>query len=148
MDRKLKATERILGIMNDLREKCPWDREQTFLSLRNNTIEETYELTDAITDGNMDNIKEELGDLLLQVVMQAEIANELGLFDFEDVAQVVKEKMIRRHPHVFGDVKADTWPLQGLYFHAETQQLPFPPHHRHHSRQKNYRVPNQNERDA
>ncbi|MBQ0080931.1 MAG: nucleoside triphosphate pyrophosphohydrolase [Alistipes sp.] len=108
MDRKLKATQRILGIMNDLREKCPWDREQTFLSLRNNTIEETFELTDAITDGNMDNIKEELGDLLLHIIFYSKMAEEQGEFDYADVANDLCEKLIYRHPHVYGEIHANT----------------------------------------
>lgn len=99
---------RLLGIMERLRVECPWDREQTFESLRNNTIEETYELADAIADGNMENIKEELGDLLLHVVFYSKLGSEVGAFDFADVADGVCDKLIYRHPHVFGDIHADT----------------------------------------
>lgn len=94
--------------MDELREKCPWDREQTFESLRNNTIEETFELVDAITDGDMKNIREELGDLLLHIVFYSKMGEETGSFDFADVANGVCDKLVYRHPHVFGDVHADT----------------------------------------
>lgn len=97
-----------MGIMDELREKCPWDREQTFESLRNNTIEETFELADAITDGDMKNIREELGDLLLHIVFYSKMGEETGSFDFADVANGVCDKLVYRHPHVFGDVHADT----------------------------------------
>lgn len=97
-----------MGIMDELREKCPWDREQTFESLRNNTIEETFELVDAITDGDMKNIREELGDLLLHIVFYSKMGEETGSFDFADVANGVCDKLVYRHPHVFGDVHADT----------------------------------------
>ena len=105
---KLRATERILEVMDTLREKCPWDREQTFESLRNNTIEETYELVDAITDSNMDGIKEELGDLLLHVVFYSKLGEEQGKFDFADVADAECDKLIYRHPHVYGDSVAES----------------------------------------
>lgn len=91
-----------------MREKCPWDREQTFESLRNNTIEETYELVDAIADGNMEGIKEELGDLLLHVVFYSKLGEEEGKFDFADVADAECDKLIYRHPHVYSDIHADT----------------------------------------
>ena len=97
-----------MDIMDELREKCPWDREQTFESLRNNTIEETFELVDAITDGDMKNIREELGDLLLHIVFYSKMGEETGSFDFADVANGVCDKLVYRHPHVFGDVHADT----------------------------------------
>ena len=107
-DKKLKAAERLLEVMDTLREKCPWDREQTIESLRNNTIEETYELADAIADGNMDGIKEELGDLLLHVVFYSKLGEEQGAFDFADVADAECDKLIYRHPHVYSDIHADT----------------------------------------
>ena len=107
-NKKLTALARLLDIMDDLREKCPWDREQTFQSLRNNTIEETYELVDAITGKDMKNIREELGDLLLHVVFYSKMGEEQGEFDFADVANGICDKLIYRHPHVFGDVHADT----------------------------------------
>ena len=105
---KLKATERILEVMDTLREKCPWDREQTFESLRNNTIEETYELVDAISDNNMEGIKEELGDLLLHVVFYSKLGEEQGAFNFANVADAECDKLIYRHPHVYSDIHADT----------------------------------------
>ena len=105
---KLRATERILEVMDTLREKCPWDREQTFESLRNNTIEETYELADAIADNNMEGIKEELGDLLLHVVFYSKLGEEQGAFTFADVADAECDKLIYRHPHVYSDIHADT----------------------------------------
>ena len=104
----MKATARVLEVMDTLREQCPWDREQTFASLRNNTIEEAFELTDAITDGDMDGIKEELGDVLLHVVFYSKMADEQGKFDFADVCNSLCDKLIYRHPHVYGDVLADS----------------------------------------
>lgn len=103
-----KATSRLLEVMDTLRRECPWDREQTFDSLRNNTIEETYELVDAITDKNMEGIKEELGDLLLHITFYSKLAEEQGAFDYTDVANGVCDKLIYRHPHVYGDIHADT----------------------------------------
>ena len=100
-DKRLEATARLLEVMNTLRRECPWDREQTFDSLRSNTIEETYELADAITDHNMEGIKEELGDLLLHVVFYSKLGEEAGAFDFGEVADA-------RHPHVYGDIHANT----------------------------------------
>lgn len=108
MENKLKATARVLGVMDTLREQCPWDREQTFASLRNNTIEEAFELTDAITDGDMEGIKEELGDVLLHIVFYSKMADEQGQFDFADVCNALCDKLIYRHPHVYGDVLADS----------------------------------------
>lgn len=102
------ATSRLLDVMDKLRAECPWDREQTFDSLRNNTIEETYELADAITDKNMEGIKEELGDLLLHVVFYSKLGEEAGAFTYTDVANGVCDKLIYRHPHVYGDIHADT----------------------------------------
>ena len=103
-----KATARLLEVMDTLRRECPWDREQTFDTLRNNTIEETYELVDAITDKNMEGIKEELGDLLLHVAFYSKLGEEVGAFDYMDVANGVCDKLIYRHPHVYGDIHADT----------------------------------------
>ena len=107
-DKRLVATARLLEVMNTLRRECPWDREQTFDSLRSNTIEETYELADAITDHNMEGIKEELGDLLLHVVFYSKLGEEEGAFDFGDVADALCDKLIYRHPHVYGDIHANT----------------------------------------
>ncbi|MCD8185082.1 MAG: nucleoside triphosphate pyrophosphohydrolase [Rikenellaceae bacterium] len=107
MNEKLAAFNRLLGVMDQLREKCPWDREQTFESLRNNTIEETFELVDAIADKDMPNIKKELGDLLLHVVFYSKIAEEQGEFDMAEVANALCDKLIYRHPHVFGQVQVD-----------------------------------------
>ena len=101
MENKLKAAARLLEVMDTLREKCPWDKEQTFESLRNNTIEETYELVDAIADGNMEGIKEELGDLLLHVIFYSKLGEEEGKFNFADVADAECDKLIYRHPHVY-----------------------------------------------
>ena len=103
-----KATARLLEVMDTLRRECPWDREQTFDTLRNNTIEEVYELADAITDKNMEGIKEELGDLLLHVAFYSKLGDEQGAFDYTDVANGVCDKLIYRHPHVYGDIHADT----------------------------------------
>ncbi len=108
MDRKLEAIERLLGVMDRLRSECPWDREQTFESLRNNTIEETFELIDAIASGDMANIKEELGDILLHVVFYSKLGEEQATFDFGDVANDLCDKLIYRHPHVYSDVHAST----------------------------------------
>lgn len=107
-DKRLEATARLLEVMNTLRRECPWDREQTFDSLRSNTIEETYELADAIIDHNMAGIKEELGDLLLHVVFYSKLGEEQGEFDFADVANALCDKLIYRHPHIYGDVHANT----------------------------------------
>ena len=104
----MAAFGRLLDIMDELREKCPWDREQTFESLRNNTIEETFELVDAIAEGNPEEIRQELGDLLLHIVFYAKIGSEEGLFDMADVADGISNKLIYRHPHVFADIHADT----------------------------------------
>ena len=104
-EEKLKAFERLLEIMDELREKCPWDREQTLDSLRNLTIEETYELADAIMDQDLDEIRRELGDLILHIVFYARIGAEKGAFDIADVIHGINQKLIFRHPHVFGDRK-------------------------------------------
>ena len=107
-EKQLEAMERLFGVMDRLRVECPWDREQTFESLRNNTIEETFELTDAITDGDMDGIREELGDLLLHIVFYSRMGAEQGRFDIGDVANALCDKLIYRHPHVYGNVEADS----------------------------------------
>lgn len=108
MEKQLPNMARLVEIMEELRIKCPWDREQTMLSLRNNTIEECFELTDAIMDGDMEEVRKELGDLLLHIVFYSKIAQEQNLFDIEDVAQGISDKLIYRHPHVFGQTIADT----------------------------------------
>ena len=100
---KLEALGRLLDIMDELRMKCPWDREQTFESIRNNTIEETYELADAILKNDLLHVKKELGDLLLHIVFYSKMGSETGAFDIKDVADAISEKLIFRHPHVFGD---------------------------------------------
>lgn len=98
---KQKAFDRLTDIMNDLREKCPWDQKQTIHTLRQMTLEETYELTDAIQDEDWDAIKEELGDILLHIVFYSKIASEKGKFDVVDVLNGVSDKLIKRHPHVY-----------------------------------------------
>lgn len=107
MQHKLDAFARLLHIMDELREQCPWDRKQTFQSLRNLTIEETYELADAILDEDLPGIKEELGDLMLHLVFYAKIADERGAFDIADALNDVCDKLIKRHPHIYGDVVAE-----------------------------------------
>ncbi len=102
---QLKAFDRLLTIMDELREKCPWDKKQTMESLRHLTIEETYELGDAILENDLDEIKGELGDLLLHIVFYAKIGSETNEFDIADVANQISEKLISRHPHIYGDVK-------------------------------------------
>ena len=102
---QLLAIDRLLTIMDELREQCPWDRKQTFESLRHLTIEETYELGDAILDRDLEEIKNELGDLLLHIVFYAKLGSEEKAFDIGDVASAIAEKLIHRHPHIYGDVK-------------------------------------------
>ena len=102
---KMEAFGRLLDIMDDLREGCPWDRKQTFDSLRHLTIEEVYELSDAILDKDYDRIKEEAGDVLLHLVFYGKLGEEAGKFDVADIAHHISEKLIRRHPHIYGDVK-------------------------------------------
>ena len=104
MDKKLAAFERLLKIMDELREQCPWDKKQTMETLRHLTIEETYELADAILEKNMDEIKKELGDLMLHLVFYARIASESNTFDITDVLNSICDKLISRHPHIYGDV--------------------------------------------
>lgn len=105
MDKRLKAFERLLVIMDELREQCPWDRKQTNESLRHLTIEETYELSDALLKGDNEEIKKELGDLFLHLVFYSKIGDEKGAFDVSDVLNSVCEKLISRHPHIYGDVE-------------------------------------------
>ena len=107
-EEKLAAFGRLLRVLDELREKCPWDRKQTNESLRPNTIEEVYELCDALIQNDKKNICKELGDVLLHVVFYAKIGSETGDFDIKDVCDKLCDKLIFRHPHVFGEVKADT----------------------------------------
>ena len=105
-EEQLKAFGRLLDIMDELREKCPWDRKQTFDSLRQNTIEETYELATAISRHDMNEISKELGDVLLHVVFYAKMGSETGDFDIADVCNRISDKLIFRHPHVYGEAAA------------------------------------------
>lgn len=105
MNEKLVAFQRLLDIMDDLRAKCPWDKKQTIESLRHLTIEETYELSDAILKNDSNELKKELGDILLHIVFYAKIASETNTFDIKDVIDALCEKLIFRHPHIYGDVK-------------------------------------------
>ena len=105
---KLEAFGRLLDIMDTLREECPWDRKQTLETLRHLTIEETYELADAIEGNDLQEIKKELGDLMLHMVFYSKIGSENGAFDVADVLNTVCEKLIHRHPHIYGDVEANT----------------------------------------
>jgi len=107
MQEKLVAFGRLLKIMDELREQCPWDRKQTFQSLRNLTIEETYELADALLEEDLDEVKEELGDIMLHMVFYAKIAEEKKAFDIADALNAVCEKLINRHPHIYGDVTVE-----------------------------------------
>lgn len=104
---QLQAFERLLDIMDDLREKCPWDKKQTFQSLRNLTIEEVYELGDAIVENDMDEIRKELGDVLLHIVFYAKMGSETNTFDMADVCNSICDKLIARHPHIYGDVQVE-----------------------------------------
>ena len=108
MDARLVAFERLLGIMEDLREKCPWDKKQTFETLRHLTIEETYELADAILDKDHQEIKGELGDLFLHLVFYSKLGEEAGAFNVTDVLNTICDKLIYRHPHIYSDVVADS----------------------------------------
>mgnify|MGYP006179847049 CR=1 FL=1 len=105
MNDKLVAFERLLTIMDELREKCPWDKKQTMQSLRHLTIEETYELTDAILENDLNEVKGELGDVMLHLVFYAKIASETNAFNIKDVLNSICDKLIHRHPHIYGDVK-------------------------------------------
>ena len=108
MDVRLKAFERLLNIMDDLRSKCPWDKKQTLESLRYLSIEELYELSDAILDKDIIEIKKELGDIMLHLVFYAKIASETNQFDITDVLNGICDKLVHRHPHIYGDVEATT----------------------------------------
>ena len=105
MDPRAQSFANLLKIMDELREKCPWDREQTFDSLRTLTMEEMYELSDSIIEKDLDGIKKELGDLMLHIVFYAKIGSEKKAFDIRDVLESICEKLIRRHPHIYGDVQ-------------------------------------------
>lgn len=104
---KLEAFGRLLDIMDDLRSQCPWDMKQTFETLRILTIEETYELADAILEKDLDGIKEEIGDLMLHMVFYAKIGSETGNFDIADALNTICDKLIKRHPHIYGDIKVE-----------------------------------------
>lgn len=104
MDERLKAFERLLNVMDDLREKCPWDKKQTIQSLRKLTIEEVYELSDAIINDDMKGVKEEIGDVMLHLVFYSKIASETNEFDIAGVLNDVCDKLIYRHPHIYGDI--------------------------------------------
>lgn len=108
MDKRLAAFEQLLSIMDDLRAKCPWDMKQTFESLRHLTIEETYELADAILENDLDEIKGELGDLMMHIAFYAKIGSEYGAFDITQVLESINKKLIHRHPHIYGSVEART----------------------------------------
>ena len=108
---RMTAIDRLIAIMTALRDPqngCPWDREQDFASIAPYTVEEAYEVADAIAAGDMDNLRDELGDLLFQVVFHAHMGNEQGHFDFDDVANAICDKLERRHPHVFGEQRIDS----------------------------------------
>lgn len=126
------AFSRLLTIMNELRTSCPWDRQQTLASLRHLTIEETYELSDAILAGETTEIKKELGDLLLHIVFYSKIASEQAHFDIADVIESLCDKLVRRHPHVYGDMAADDeaaikkqWEVQKLAEQSSAQKRVF-----------------------
>ena len=106
-EEQLKAFDRLLTVMDELREKCPWDKKQTFESLRQNTIEETYELATALLQNDMNEIVKELGDVLLHVIFYAKIGSETNDFDIADVCNKIADKLIFRHPHVYGEFAAN-----------------------------------------
>jgi len=106
-EQKLKAFDRLLTTMNELRENCPWDKKQTLETLRHLTIEETYELSDAILEGDLNEVKKELGDLMLHMVFYARIASEKKVFDIADVLHAICDKLVERHPHIYSDVVAE-----------------------------------------
>ena len=108
MDKRLEAFKRLLDIMEDLRKGCPWDKKQTIESLRHLTIEETYELSEAIIASDYQDVKKELGDLIMHIVFYSRLAAEKGLFDIADVINSICDKLIVRHPHIYGDVKVET----------------------------------------
>lgn len=107
MEEKLKGFERLLNIMDDLREKCPWDKKQTLKSLSHLTIEETYELVDAIQEDDLEELKGEIGDIMLHMVFYSKIASEKKAFDIADVLNAICDKLVHRHPHIYGDVVAE-----------------------------------------
>lgn len=107
MERKLKAFERLLNIMDDLRTGCPWDKKQTLESLRYLTIEEVYELSDAILENDLEEVKKELGDLMMHLVFYAKIGSEKNAFDIADILEGISEKLVYRHPHIYSDVVAN-----------------------------------------
>src|SRR5690554_4195074 len=107
MDERLIAFERLLNIMDDLREKCPWDKKQTLESLRHLTIEETYELADAIMDNDLNGLKGEIGDIMLHMVFYSKIASEQNAFNITDVLNEISDKLVHRHPHIYGDAVAE-----------------------------------------
>ncbi len=122
-EEQLSEFNRLLDIMKRLRKECPWDKEQTFESLRNNTIEETYELSDAIINNDMENISKELGDLLLHVVFYAEMGSETDDFDMYDVCKKLNEKLIYRHPHIYGQTKVkDTKEVEANWEKLKTKE--------------------------
>ena len=122
-EKQLQAIDRLLTIMDELREGCPWDRKQTMQTLRQLTIEETYELGDAILDNDLEEIKGELGDLLLHIVFYARIGSETGHFDIGDVAEAICEKLIRRHPHIYGDTEvADEADVKANWEHIKLRE--------------------------
>ncbi len=106
-EQQLEALNRLLDIMNELREKCPWDKKQTLQSLRHLTIEEVYELGDAILENNTEELKNELGDVLLHIIFYSKIGSEKKVFDIADVANAVSDKLIQRHPHIYGDISVE-----------------------------------------
>lgn len=106
-EKKLKAFDRLLTIMDELRENCPWDKKQTLESLRHLTIEETYELSDAILEGDLEEVKKELGDLILHIVFYCRIGSEKKAFDIANVLEGICDKLVHRHPHIYGDVEAN-----------------------------------------
>ncbi|MBI9035734.1 MAG: nucleoside triphosphate pyrophosphohydrolase [Bacteroidales bacterium] len=108
MDKRLESFQQLLDIMDKLRAECPWDKKQTLETLRHLTIEETYELSDAILENNLEEIKKELGDLMLHLVFYSKIGEEQKAFDIADVLQSINEKLIHRHPHIYGDVKVNS----------------------------------------
>jgi len=108
MDKTLKAFSHLLEIMDELREKCPWDNQQTLESLRHLTIEEVYELAEAVLDNDFTELKKELGDIMLHIVFYAKIASEQGKFDMAEVLECINQKLIDRHPHIYGSVVADS----------------------------------------
>ena len=107
-EEKMAAFGRYLDVLDTLREKCPWDRKQTFETLRNLTVEETFELSDAIMNKDYSDVCKELGDLMLHIVFYSKVASETNLFDIKDVLNQLCDKLIRRHPHIYGEVKADS----------------------------------------